>query len=273
MSSSSAGLPTPEGPGSVSGAPNLPAGFTDTFTSRYVDAGELRLHAVTGGDGPPLLLVHGWPQTWYAWRLMMPALARDFSVVAVDQRGIGLSDKPQDGYDTATLASDLVALMDALGHQRFALYGTDIGMPIAYALAADHPRPGRPAGRLRGPPAGDIPLAAAVPAPAAQRAAVAPRLQPARQGERAARHRTGGHLLRRGVRRLGRDEQAARRRGQVLHRHPRRRPRPPARQLRVLPRDPRHQRAERAAQGPAADPARPGDRRSGKLRGRAPGTR
>jgi pimeloyl-ACP methyl ester carboxylesterase len=129
---------TPEGPGSVSGAPNLPTGFTDTFTSRYVDTGEVRLHAVTGGQGPPLLLVHGWPQTWYAWRMVMPALARDFSVVAVDQRGIGLSGKPQDGYDTATLASDLVLLMDALGHQRFALYGTDVGMPIAYAVAADY---------------------------------------------------------------------------------------------------------------------------------------
>ena len=131
--------PTPQGPGSVSGAPNLPAGFTGTFTSRFVDTGDLRLHAVTGGNGPPLLLVHGWPQLWYAWRMLMPALARDFSVVAVDQRGIGLSDKPQDGYDTGTLASDLVKLMDALGHQRFALYGTDVGMPIAYALAADHP--------------------------------------------------------------------------------------------------------------------------------------
>jgi pimeloyl-ACP methyl ester carboxylesterase len=130
--------PAPEGPGSVSGAPNLPAGFAGTFTSRYVDTGELRLHAVTGGDGPPLLLVHGWPQTWYAWRMLMPALARDFSVVAVDQRGIGLSGKPTSGYDTATLAGDLVALMDALGHPRFALYGTDVGMPIAYALAADH---------------------------------------------------------------------------------------------------------------------------------------
>ena len=129
---------SPEGPGSVSGAPNLPAGFTGTFTSRYVDTGELRLHAVTGGEGPPLLLVHGWPQFWYQFRLIMPALARDFSVVAVDQRGIGLSDKPPDGYDTATLANDLVALMDALGHQRFALYGTDVGMPVAYALAADH---------------------------------------------------------------------------------------------------------------------------------------
>jgi pimeloyl-ACP methyl ester carboxylesterase len=139
MSSSSSRPPTPEGPGSVSGAPNLPAGFTDTFTSRYIDTGDLRQHAVTGGDGPPLLLVHGWPQTWYAWRMLMPTLARDFSVIAVDQRGIGLSDKPRDGYDTGTLANDMVALMDALGHRRFALYGTDVGMPIAYALAADHP--------------------------------------------------------------------------------------------------------------------------------------
>jgi pimeloyl-ACP methyl ester carboxylesterase len=132
-------LPTPDGPGSVSGAPNLPAGFTDTFSSRYIDIGALRLHAVIGGDGPPLLLVHGWPQTWYAWRLLMPTLAKDFQIVAVDQRGIGLSDKPDDGYDTGTLANDLVALMRALGHQRFAMYGTDTGMPIAYALAADHP--------------------------------------------------------------------------------------------------------------------------------------
>jgi pimeloyl-ACP methyl ester carboxylesterase len=139
MSSSSARTPTPKGPGSVSGAPHLPAGFRDTFTSRYVDTGALRLHAVTGGDGPPLLLVHGWPETWYAWRLLMPALARDFQVVAVDQRGIGLSDKPPDGYDTGTLAGDLVALMEVLGHQRFALVGVDTGMPIGYALAADHP--------------------------------------------------------------------------------------------------------------------------------------
>jgi pimeloyl-ACP methyl ester carboxylesterase len=139
MSAASTRLPTPEGPGSVSGAPHLPAGFTDTFTSRYVDTGQLRLHAVTGGQGPPLLLVHGWPETWYAWRMLMPALARDFQVIAVDQRGIGLSDKPRDGYDTGTLAGDMVALMDALGHQRFAMYGTDTGMPIAYALAADHP--------------------------------------------------------------------------------------------------------------------------------------
>jgi pimeloyl-ACP methyl ester carboxylesterase len=130
---------TPEGPGSVSGAPNLPARFTDTFTSRYIDTGDVRLHAVIGGDGPPLLLIHGWPETWYYWRFVMPELARDFEVIAVDQRGIGLSEKPEDGYDTGTLAGDLVALMDALGHQRFAAVGVDTGMLIGYALAADHP--------------------------------------------------------------------------------------------------------------------------------------
>ena len=115
MSSSSTSLPTPQGPGSVSGAPHLPEGFTSTFTSRYIDTGEVRLHAVTGGDGPPLLLIHGWPGSWYYWRLVMPALARDFSVIAVDQRGIGLSDKPEQGYDTGTLANDLAELMNALG--------------------------------------------------------------------------------------------------------------------------------------------------------------
>jgi pimeloyl-ACP methyl ester carboxylesterase len=130
---------TPRGPGSVSGAPGLPAGFTETFTSQYVDVGEVRLHAVVGGRGPGLLMVHGWPQTWYQWRLLMPTLAQDFTVVAVDQRGMGLSDKPEAGYDTGTLANDMVALMDTLGHRRFALVGCDTGLLISYAVAADHP--------------------------------------------------------------------------------------------------------------------------------------
>jgi pimeloyl-ACP methyl ester carboxylesterase len=129
----------PEGPGSVAGAPHLPDWFTGTFTSRYLDTDDLRQHVVTGGDGPPLLLIHGWPQTWYAWRLVMPALARDFTVIAPDQRGTGLSGKPAGGYDTGTLAADLAALMDALGHERFAVAGHDTGMWIGYALAADHP--------------------------------------------------------------------------------------------------------------------------------------
>jgi pimeloyl-ACP methyl ester carboxylesterase len=82
--------------------------------------------------------VHGWPESWYAWRLLMPTLARDFEVIAVDQRGIGLSDKPADGYDVGTLANDLVGLMDALGRERFAVVGHDTGFVISYARAADH---------------------------------------------------------------------------------------------------------------------------------------
>jgi pimeloyl-ACP methyl ester carboxylesterase len=162
---------TPQGPGSVSRAPNLPVGFTDTFTSRYVDTGDVRLHTVIGGDGPPLLLVHGWPQTWYAWRLLMPALARDFQVIAVDQRGIGLTDKPHGGYDTGTQARDLVALLQALGHRRIAVYGTDTAMPIAYALAADHPE------RLERLVVSEAPLPG-------ERAAQGPAAGPARAGHR-----------------------------------------------------------------------------------------
>jgi pimeloyl-ACP methyl ester carboxylesterase len=139
MNASSADLPAPQGSGSASGAPNLPAGFTSTFASRYIDTGDLRQHVVTGGDGPPLLLVHGWPQTWYAWRMVMPALARAYRVIVPDQRGCGLTGKPPGGYDTATLAGDLVAVMDSLGHQRFAVAGHDTGLWIGYALAADYP--------------------------------------------------------------------------------------------------------------------------------------
>ena len=73
------------------------ASFTKPFTSKFVNAGGLRQHVVIGGDGPPLLLVHGWPENWYQYRALMPALARDFTVIAVDQRGMGLTDKPTAG--------------------------------------------------------------------------------------------------------------------------------------------------------------------------------
>ncbi|MER7564012.1 alpha/beta hydrolase [Streptomyces sp. NPDC097941] len=139
MTPPSAALLTADGPGSVSRAPQLPDGFARTFTSHYVDTGEVRLHAVTGGSGPALLLLAGWPQTWYAWRLLMPALARDFQVVALDARGVGLSDKPLDGYDTGSLARDAAAAMTALGHDRFHVAGHDVGVWVGYALAADHP--------------------------------------------------------------------------------------------------------------------------------------
>ena len=81
--------------------------------------------------------MHGWPENWYAWRHVMPDLAKKYTVIAVDQRGIGLTEKTRTGYDTATLARDLAALMTKLGHQRFAVVGHDTGMVISYALAAD----------------------------------------------------------------------------------------------------------------------------------------
>jgi pimeloyl-ACP methyl ester carboxylesterase len=133
-----AGKRGPEAFGSVSGSPRLPADFSKTFKSRFVKANGIRQHVVIGGEGPPLLLVHGWPQNWYAWRFLMPALARDYTVIAPDQRGIGLSERTQGGYDAATLADDLAALMTKLGHQRFAVVGHDTGYIIGYALAADH---------------------------------------------------------------------------------------------------------------------------------------
>ena len=124
--------------GAVETAPGLPSGFSKTFKSKFVRANGIRQHAVVGGDGPPLLLVHGWPESWYAWRFVMPALAEDYTVVAVDQRGIGLTEKAASGYDSATLADDLAALMTKLGHERFAVVGHDTGYVISYALAADH---------------------------------------------------------------------------------------------------------------------------------------
>ena len=161
------GSSVPDGPLSVTGAPNLPEGLADTFTSRYIDTGEVRLHAVIGGTGPALLLVHGWPETWYAWRLLMPTLAEHFTVIAVDQRGVGLSDKPEDGYDTGTVARDLIAVMDALGHERFAVVGHDTGFAVAYALAADNPnRVTRAAlAEIPGPPGASPPPPLFVPAP------------------------------------------------------------------------------------------------------------
>jgi hypothetical protein len=120
MSSSPTGLPTPEGPGSVSGAPNLPEGFTDTFSSRYVDTGELRQHVVTGGEGPPLLLV-------------MPALTRDFSVVVPDQLVTGREEiyfgwqfaskaaKKLPGHAVSYYVNTLASGPEAL-HASFAIY-------------------------------------------------------------------------------------------------------------------------------------------------------
>ncbi|USI74705.1 alpha/beta fold hydrolase [Sphingomonas morindae] len=132
-------FPTVHGFGSVHGVPVLPDGFTQVFESYRIPTGEIALHAVIGGEGPPLLLLGGWPQNWYIWRDVMLPLAERFTLIVPDPRGLGLSDKPESGYDKGTIGRDLFGLMTALGHERFAMVGHDCGMWIGYAMAADQP--------------------------------------------------------------------------------------------------------------------------------------
>ncbi|HMS73867.1 alpha/beta fold hydrolase [Gordonia sp. (in: high G+C Gram-positive bacteria)] len=139
MSTRISSIDSPSGLGSVTGVPHLPAGFTDTFTSRFVDANGIQLHVVIGGSGPALILIPGWPQTWYAWRALMPALAEHFTVIAPDIRGFGLSDKPDTGYDQITTGQDMLALMTELGHETFAVFAHDLGVWVAYGMATQAP--------------------------------------------------------------------------------------------------------------------------------------
>jgi pimeloyl-ACP methyl ester carboxylesterase len=105
----------------------------------YAEIGEVMLHYVTAGSGPPVVLIHGWPQTWYEWRHTIAALAPKYSVIAPDMRGLGDSSRPLGGYDKRTIGNDIWRLAGKLGHRRFLLVGHDWGGPTAYAIAADHP--------------------------------------------------------------------------------------------------------------------------------------
>ena len=97
------------------------------------------LHYVTAGSGEPVVLLHGWPQTWREWRRIIPALAARYTVVAPDLRGFGDSDKPSGGYDKRTVAEDVYQLVRHLGLDAVNLVGHDLGMMVAYAYAAAHP--------------------------------------------------------------------------------------------------------------------------------------
>jgi pimeloyl-ACP methyl ester carboxylesterase len=97
----------------------------------------IKMHYVREGEGPPLFLLHGWPQTLYEWRLVAPALARHYTVIAPDLRGYGGSDKPAGGYDKRTMATDIRALARHLGYERFRLVGHDRGARVAYRYALD----------------------------------------------------------------------------------------------------------------------------------------
>jgi haloacetate dehalogenase len=101
------------------------------------------IHAVVAGDGPPLLMLHGYPQCHAMWHLVAPALARGRPVVCADLRGYGDSSKPRGlpdhgNYSKRVMAADMVALMRSLGHERFDLIGHDRGGRVAHRLARDH---------------------------------------------------------------------------------------------------------------------------------------
>lgn len=100
----------------------------------------VRLHYVVAGAGSPVVLLHGWPQTWFAWRDTMDALSARFTVIAPDLRGTGLSEKTADGYDKATIAADVAALIDHAAGGRAAVIGHDMGGKAAYVLAHLSPR-------------------------------------------------------------------------------------------------------------------------------------
>ena len=114
------------------------------FETREIETGDVRIHAAVGGSGPPLLLLHGHPQTHLTWHKIAPRLAERFTVVAADLRGYGDSSKPAGGeghvnYSKRAMAADQVAVMRSLGHERFALVGHDRGGRVAHRLALDHP--------------------------------------------------------------------------------------------------------------------------------------
>lgn len=114
------------------------------FMRKRIDAGQVGINAVIGGSGPPLLLLHGYPQTHVMWRKIAPVLAERFTVVATDLRGYGDSDKPigdsrHETYCKRRMAQDQVNVMASLGHERFQIAGHDRGGRVAHRMCLDHP--------------------------------------------------------------------------------------------------------------------------------------
>ena len=116
-------------------AADLPKGAESHFA--YVNG--IRMHYVKMGRGPLLVLLHGWPETWYEWVNVMPSLARKFTVIAPDLRGLGLSEKTQSGYDKHTLADDVAALIKHLREKSAFVAGHDMGGKVAYVLGLLYP--------------------------------------------------------------------------------------------------------------------------------------
>jgi pimeloyl-ACP methyl ester carboxylesterase len=109
------------------------------FENGYATVNGTRLHYVAGGSGPPVILLPGWPETWWEFHKIMPALAAHYRVIAVDLRGMGASDRPATGYDKKTMAQDIYALARHLGYDQVNVAGHDIGSMVAFSFAANHP--------------------------------------------------------------------------------------------------------------------------------------
>lgn len=112
--------------------------LSGTFAHHTAMLDDVRLHYVMGGGGDPVVLLHGWPSTWYHWRKVMPALAERYTVIAPDLRGFGDSSKPLSGYDTRTVAGDVYKLVQQLELGRIFLVGHDMGAVHAYTYANQH---------------------------------------------------------------------------------------------------------------------------------------
>ncbi|HEV2900559.1 MAG TPA: alpha/beta hydrolase [Pseudaminobacter sp.] len=116
----------------------------DDFATAEIETGETTIFVRSGGSGPPVLLLHGFPQTHLMWRGVAPLLARNFAVVCADLRGYGRSGCPASAPDHApyakrAMARDMVTVMEQLGFQRFSVAGHDRGGRVAYRMALDHP--------------------------------------------------------------------------------------------------------------------------------------
>ncbi len=110
------------------------------FSNKYSSVNGINIHYVTGGKGQPLVLLPGWPQTWWSYNKIMPLLAERYKVVAVDIRGMGSSDKPLDGYEKKNMAKDILELILALGYDKVTIAGHDIGANVAFSFAANYPQ-------------------------------------------------------------------------------------------------------------------------------------
>jgi pimeloyl-ACP methyl ester carboxylesterase len=114
--------------------------FDPAFTHGQVTVDGTPIHYVRGGSGPAVLLLHGWPETWWAWHDVMPGLAADHTVIAVDLPGLGTSGIPSSGFDKTTVARRLHEAMGKIGVTDVTLVGHDLGVLVAYPYARDYPQ-------------------------------------------------------------------------------------------------------------------------------------